>query len=303
MDERLIPTSIRVLARFEDLIPNNPHRRVQIDEIDGRQRVTILKRRNRIACGFEKDGDAMRLLHTSPDDLSAVADDLRYMGIAPEMLADASQDDEADVVDLAALRAATAYPFPDDPNAEVCVVTGGRAYARRVSNPSYVHGWYGSTVADGGHFFAVVDESLPVGPLCDDEISKAIESGRLVPDIPMDRETLAGLPSAAVEALLVLGMERAEEQFARGVSGELPIGIRSEDDDYLATPFMDGLMGRSSEGRIDVEGIGRLMALLARARGMPYEPDEHRASVVARTAKRLAADPMADFEVMMAPTP
>lgn len=178
------------------------------------------------------------------------------------------------------------YPFPDEPNAEICTITGGRANARVFDKPREIMGWYGSTICDMTSF-AVIDSSLPIGPISDGEIEKALAAGRIVSTEPMTWSDLRALPSAAVRALIQLGIDRTTDAIstpAPGELGDLPIGIRTVDDDMLAAPFIPGLI---SNGLVNLVGIGALLALTVHARGGTLEDPTACSAAIDRLERRI----------------
>lgn len=171
------------------------------------------------------------------------------------------------------------HPFPDHPNAEVCVHTGGpaNAVAGRYGS-TRVTGWYGCTVVDLDDFLLVVDPAFPAGPVCDAVLREALADGRLFDpdDILYGKVRIEDVPDAVVTGLVRLGVERGGKALASEDGEFLGLHVPPvrdiERDDPLSVGLMAGVMGHLRQPGPDLELAGVLMVLLAAARGRPTDP-------------------------------
>jgi len=229
--------------------------------------------------------------------IQALVHPLRALDIDPDDIASVVTTGADISMDADELRQAVAYPFPDEPNAEVCVITGGRANARVYEYPLQLSGWYGSTIADMTSF-AIVDRSMPIGPICDDEIRKALAAGRIILNAPLSSEELSSTSDDAIKALIDLGISIAENHIANGNAGDMPLGrVVSENDEALAYPFIDALQGFHTPEGVDLVGIGRLMAMVAELRSAPLTPGPVRDQAIERVIHRLKRNSMDDLSL------
>lgn len=181
-------------------------------------------------------------------------------------------------------------PHPQDPSAEICVLTGGKAYAR--VRHGEVRGWYGSTVADLDHVYVVLDGSIPEGPVSDDVLRRAIASGGLF-DVDALREgriPLGEVPEAVVATLVANGVRDALSALRRDADEDLgvhvPPGEHVGIDDPLTVAPAEALFGARRARGPDLHAIGSLAALALRARGREVDPDAVAARVVDRIRQR-----------------
>jgi len=176
----------------------------------------------------------------------------------------------------------------DIPGAEPCVTTGAPAYARLHAETRTIHGWYGSAVADL-ETVVVLDATMPAGPVCDAEITKAIGEGRAVLAEAVTPSGLDAMDDAALRAVISAGVAIAESLLTDpGTAGGLPLWLLRGDEDAMAEPFASHVSGRrTGDGRIDLLASGKLMALLARARGTPLLAGPVRDAAVEAAVLRL----------------
>lgn len=295
-------TPVHIQMDIDALLDNVPNLPAERHRIEDETIVVVFGRRKRPLLGLMQEGDdrrITRLLMPHPLDIAAMVEPLRRIGVTPDMLAVSTTWEGEELLDLDALRKAVAYPFPDEPNAEVCVITGGRANARVHDDGRWLSGWYGSTVADMTRF-AVVDRTMPIGPICDDEIRKAIATGRIVEIMPIAQEDMASTPSEIIAAQIEVGISITED-LLKGEGGGFPVGrMIREGDDMVAQPFANLLQGHPGESGVDLVGIGRLMALVARARAKPLDDAKTRTQAVAQVVERLKGDHLEEM-ILSAP--
>lgn len=184
------------------------------------------------------------------------------------------------------------HPFPDDPNAEICAQCGARAYAViGRGGHDLVTGWYGSTVVDMSSMLAL-DPDLPRGPICDDCLKKAIAEGKVYDPDPLRAGDvhLSSVPTPVVRGMLRLGMAAADRMLGRPSEGGvcIPPVWDVESDDPLFVGLSEGLFGHPRHAGVDLEAVGRLMTLVARARGRAFDEAEREAAIDA-FLERLAA--------------
>lgn len=175
-----------------------------------------------------------------------------------------------------------------NPNAEVCVHCGGEAHAVvGRDGPHRVTGWYGSRIADMRTMYAF--DTVPDGPICDVCLQAAIDAGRVVDpepilsgELPLDQ-----VPDTVVALLIEAGAACAAMLLQENREHRFPVHREwwPGHDDPLAFPFEDNLSGKGRPGT-DLVGIGRLMALVAAARGREFGP-ETRTSAIADYVVRL----------------
>jgi len=181
-----------------------------------------------------------------------------------------------------------------DANARSCVQTGAPAYAEvGLIDHDRVVGWYGSAVLDGDTML-VLDPSLPRGPICDAELTRAIRDGRVFDPAPVLDGTVrpCDLPEAVVSGMLRLGFARAALILGVGRDGPVvPCGMRDVEDDPLGEILARGSSGlsRPSNGGVDLEAMGITVAVVHKARGRDFGPGERDAAVRA-ILERLAVE-------------
>lgn len=294
-------TPVHIRMDIDTILDSIPNLSTERHHIDDDVVVVVFGRRKRPLLGLMQEdgqGGITRLLMHHPNDIGAMVEPLRRIGVVPDLLDISTNWEGEELLDLDALRKAVAYPFPDEPNAEVCVITGTRANARVHADGRWLSGWYGSTIADMTQF-AVVDRTLPIGPICDDEIRKAIAAGKVVEIVPIAQEDMASTPSEIIAAQIEVGISITED-LLKGEGGGFPVGrMIREGDDMVAQPFAGLLQGHRGEAGVDLVGIGRLMALVARARAKPLTDAKSRTKAVAQVVERLKGDILE--EMLLAP--
>lgn len=167
-----------------------------------------------------------------------------------------------------------------DDLAERCVVTGKPAYASH-GNPvqGFVKGWYGSTVVDALSPMVALDPGLPVGPVCDDVLKGWLREGKLVDieDIKTLRVDPFSMDPAILRAIVDVGARIALHYLDIDDGKVLGYEDMSHQREFLVYPFIN------TEGRMngiekhpgpDLLAVGRIMALVARARGRPFDQEE-----------------------------
>lgn len=196
-------------------------------------------------------------------------------------------------------------PFPDDQNAEVCIHTGGRAYAVIGGlDRDRVSGWYGSAVIDGDTMVCV-DDDMRRGFISDAALRSALADGRVYDPYPiLSGETrIADVPDRVILALLGMGMASATRMLERGSDrghgpeDQLPIPPTYVvgADDPLAHGMTAALLGNRRERGPDLEDLGRYWATLAKARGRPTTPEARDAAAKAILARFRGKDDLVEM--------
>lgn len=169
-------------------------------------------------------------------------------------------------------------------NAETCVHTGKEAFAQ-LGRPvrGMISGWYGSTVVDGMSTLVALDPTLPEGPVCDEVLEGWLRDGRAVDpsDFTSFRADAARADPDTVAAIVDLGARLALHYLDTDAGPRLPFGMPTfHGNEFLAFPFMQHLSGKPVAGHgTDLMAIGRLMALVSRARGRSFGMEERRVAI------------------------
>lgn len=170
------------------------------------------------------------------------------------------------------------------PNAHTCIHTGKEAFAQLgLPVRGMVTGWYGSTVVDGLSPLVALDPDLPEGPVCDEMLEIWLAEGKVVDpsDFTSYRADVVKAAPETVSAILDLGARLALHYLDSEPTKRLPFGMPTfPGNEYLAFPFIQHLTGKPIAGSgPDLLAIGRLMAIVSRARGRAFDADERRVAI------------------------